>query len=280
MKPLFFLLALTAPLSAIELEYQSNRPVTQKSQLKVSFTQQLPGIKVEPTFTQNTQATLLIKEQNSTLPITALPVELLFTPNTVALKLESEQLALSLDTNQPEGPTFLGELANQMEQQTALTVEPDLSIKGDLGLIKLRGPKFQDLPKVWLRAIFALAGEELVEGGIYTRKLPPGDYGLEPESLIFTVNAIDDNQVSASFIGKIPPTQMVLDNNLSIGGVEEKQEVMLEVSGSVTGTTTWNRRHALEFDFVATHEYSGEIHAGSWSWTMNLAAEHLISTER
>ena len=262
------LLSFAAAIAGETLHYNTDAVVRQEQSIILRLNQGV--LPLNSTISHQMEASLELHQGELSHP--PLPTQVTFTPLHASITLESKELTLSYHSDTATTPAFLGELTYMMNQPLQLTVTRDLDIVGNAEALKRLdgpGPQIHDFTRSWLQLLFILANEELIVGKSYTHPLPTASRGMQPETLTVTIETIDDDGVTGSLEGTIPPHRLTLTTEK--GGAAT-------LAGRVTGTLRWERHNALIFNYSGITIYSGTLTTDGIDLTTELTLNQTISS--
>ncbi|MFQ5729001.1 MAG: hypothetical protein ACE5GN_01400 [Waddliaceae bacterium] len=262
------------------LHYLPNTPVHLSSEVTLDISQTLPGLSLATRGKQNINAILTVSSEQSGLPITQPPFDLTFVLKALRIDLRVNDEEISFDSSRMESSLFLSQVSKMIDRPIRIYFGEDFKLEGgsaELRRIVKELPILQEVhPENLLvelfMPLFALGGQELIEGKTFKRD--QGDHFIPsmPNVVEYTITNIDDYNVYANINGKIEKREFQLEGLVQTN--DKKEEVVgVRLSGMMNGKVKWNRDNAMLYDLDMEYTYSAKFKLGEWEWMMNVSLD-------
>lgn len=281
------LLILVCPLAAeTKLQFIPNIPVEQTVSIDVVMHQTLPSFKMEAVSKQDFKAILKIPSEQSNVPITQGPVDLVFTLKDLNIDMKINDKTTIYHAKDPAQSVETIQISKIIDRPLRLELDDKFLLKKDNKDLEKILEELPQLNKINLNKVieemfvylFAFANKNLKEGASYTVNLPSELVPGMPVSITYTIDKIENDTVFASIAGVLSPVEKQIENKLKIGD-EKEENVLLNMKGKIYGKGQWNVKNALIHHVETDFKASGKIKINSLEWPLSIKGKVNINSQ-
>lgn len=243
------------PLSAaLRLEYPSNAPVWQTSELMIEALGSLPGLKMHESSRQSIAALLSIPADQQDKTYSTPPFDLTFIFKNYLIHFDVNQKQEKLSSDTPEKLPYYLQNFKLVDLPLKMHIHKERVVFHELPIFKEM--QLESFFSEWVQHMFALAGKDLYVGATFE---VPFHVNQRESSIRYEIHAVTDKEIQAGFSGKL-----------------SNKSPQMTMTGTTEGKVTWNRRNALLCSIQAKHLINSELTNGQESWILNYNLTHQL----
>lgn len=273
--------------NVVRLQYMTDEPLELVAVHSIDITQTVPGIKFSASGLQTLTASLTIEGEHKQQPIFQPPLDGIIKFKNFRIDLNANQDTISFDSRQPGSSLLMAQLAKVIDRPIRFHINKKLAIdktSEDLTNLVKEFPVLKEIdPHSMLEGIFqpvfALMGKDLTPGSKIQIKGVQGTFGVFPTNLIYEIESITDQNVTANVSGALEPQKLKLTGVME---VEDKkfEKIALIFSGNFNGKQTWDRENALLFKLTGDYQINGMLKIAEWEWPLSLTIKVDMGTRK
>lgn len=266
-----------------KLQFIPNIPVEQTITIDIDMHQTLPGFKMDANSKQDLKSTLKILSEQSDVPITQGPVDLIYTLKDINVEMTINDKQINYHSKDPAQSVETAQIAKMIDRPVRLQLDEKFQLNTESPDLKKVIKEFPQLQKVNFDKIiqemfvylFGFANKNLKPGASYTVNLANELLPGMPAAVTYTIDKIENDTVYATISGSIAVADKVLENKLLVG--EKEEELLLNVKGKISGQGQWNQNNAL-LNLIDTHfKASGNIKINGLEWPFNFKGKITVN---
>lgn len=270
---------------AVRLQYIPSVPVQQTSKLTMDVKESLPILNMSTKGSQVFKYDLVANSRGQNVKGFHLPAMLTLTVKDMFVLLNVNGQEVTFDPRAPNAAPPLMQFSRLIDQPISLLVNNHGNLENGsetFERIYKELPALKQLPlesflNDLVSELFALYDEELTIGAKIEMESSPGPAFAIPALVIYEIVDINDKEVVAKLTGTLPQKRIVLDKTLS-GQGDRQQKVEMAISGTVTGTASWQRSNAMIHTFNCDYKYQAQLRSGTMRWTMQMNVNNTVNT--
>lgn len=269
---------------AVRLQYLPGVTVKHNCTMTFSLKELQPGLNINSQAKQKMEFLTSISSDHLDIPITQPPLTLNFTLKNLSVDLVTNKVSRIFDTKNPNS-LMIKQVSEIIDKPIPLHFGPEFVMESSPEIENLlkKFPMMRKLrPEFFLaqllEPLFALAGKDLAVGTKFQHKTPNDAISPLPSVLNYQVTEINDQDVSATFDGKIEEKLLSLTIPFKLNDRQEKVEVVL--SGTQKGEILWNRKNALLYNLKANFLYSALLKIGEFDWMIHMDLEQALESTK
>lgn len=267
---------------AVRLQYLPGVTLKHNCNITFSIKELQPGLNINSQAKQKIEFLTSISSDHLDIPITQPPLTLNFTLKNLSVDLVTNKVSRIFDTKNPNSLIF---------KQVSEIIDKPIPLHFGPGFVMENSPEIENLlkkfpllrnlrPEFFLaqlfEPLFALAGKDLTVGTKFQHKIPNDAVSPLPSILNYQVTEINDQDISATFDGKIEQKLLSLTIPFKLNDRQEKIEVVL--SGTQKGEIHWNRKNALLYNLKTNFLYSALLKIGEFDWMIHIDLEQELDS--
>ena len=260
-------------------------PVQHVSQLSIEISDPLPMLNTALHSKQLLKFETVVLGNGDNALLTELPATLSCKLTDVAVELHANQEKWNFDLSTEQAPFHLKQLSHLLDRSVQLHI-PSLGAvtddHRDLADLDKEFPVLKELPlKAFLNDLIrhpiTLLGIELRVGSVVQYPIRSGVSLSFFDVLTYEVIDITEQEVIAVIRGVVKPTPILLQACIKPDG-ENKERVMMVISGMLQGQISWKRSNAQIYTLDTEYICTSQFKVGSKQWGMHMTmSQHTTS---